>query len=320
MNESIERDWKIALERNTLISFRKFLKKYHESEYVEEAMQQINNLLDDIIWLNVSDENNIWAYEHYIYNFKNGKYIEKAKTAILELEEINEWEKVKNTKEIKPLATFIHRFPESKYAESASKRITMLEEHEDERKMFLKIMSTKSHDLYKKYISKYPNGLFVDELQQEFAFIYKLQKRIEEKKLNPDDFRTVLNTNEEIDWRIAKAKSTLEAYGEYYKKYPNGKFTDKAKAKIDEIENSEIQKVLIDIEIKLWDEIQEYPSAEKCEEYLTKFPNDYRSQAVKKILSELGNRTENQINNKNKTNTENQEKASFFKKIFDFFK
>lgn len=284
MSDTIEKDWQKALKKNTLSSYRKFLRKHPETEYVDKALSSIDKILDEIIWRNVKDENTTWAYEYYLHNYPKGKYVTLALNTIKELHENNVWEHVKNTKEIKPLIAFIEQFPESKYKQKALKRIKMLEKHDGERRLYLRAVSAKSYDLYKKYIRKYPDGLFIDEIEREFAFIRQLQNRIKsQKSIN----YTITENNEELDWQLAKARNDLSAYGEFYKKYPQSKYAAEAKQKIDDFEDLELQKMLKSLEERLWNQLLQNESLSNCNEYLMKFPKGYRSSEVKEILTGL---------------------------------
>ena len=273
----IEKDWSIAQERDTLGAYCSFLQTHSENnQYFDLALSKIDAQNDQIRWKNVRDEHTVWAYCHYLHNFPNGRYVNEAHKAIAEIEEDDKWENTVNKKTIRALVEYIGLYPKGKHSKKAEFKIDELELAHEERTQFNKVQQEKTIEAYEAFIQRYPDGFFKDEALKEITFLERINERPEK---HPE--------TEDVEWKIAQIKNTLDAYGEFYKKYPKGEYTEQAKNKIEEHEQLLLKKEMQKRELKIWERIQKENNIELCKEYLKNFPKGEYKSEVKKILYQL---------------------------------
>jgi len=112
--------WDQAIEVNTVESYNKYLTKYPEGKYLENA----KTALEEIQWQNAVKADDINYYNAYIRNYPKGKHSDEAKTAIEEIQ----WLSATKTDDINLYNTYIQNYPSGKYVYNARSKISELEE------------------------------------------------------------------------------------------------------------------------------------------------------------------------------------------------
>ena len=70
----VEPEWEKIKKKNSIISYREFIKSYINSSYLY--------LAHEAAWKKAKDKNRITYYKRYLDNFPNGKYVNEAMKAI----------------------------------------------------------------------------------------------------------------------------------------------------------------------------------------------------------------------------------------------
>jgi len=133
-----EEDWKYAERRNTIKSYKGYIRTYPNGKYVSEAEKRIKDIENRIrnnkeekAWEDAKDENTIESYKNYIKTYPNGKYVSEAEKRISEIEikirkdeEEKAWKEAENKDTIKSYKKYLKRYgKEGKYVKDAKEKI-----------------------------------------------------------------------------------------------------------------------------------------------------------------------------------------------------
>jgi len=117
--------WQEAVHKNTIESYEKYLGKYKNGKYANDAKNRITTLKDDIAWNETDSIKSIPAYEKYVNDFPTGKHIEQAKNKISLLDD-SLFSDVKKANTIAEYQRYLKICPNGKHKEEARVAIKTL--------------------------------------------------------------------------------------------------------------------------------------------------------------------------------------------------
>lgn len=302
-----KKDWLLAKEKNTVEAYQTFLNNYPKSKYENEASTKIAYLTELVIWKNIQDENTTWAYNYYLQNYPEGNYVEDAKVQLDELSS-DKYRKNDSTNAKRKNEINVNT-PQYDENETSGEKD---EEPVSNKELAAWNRAKKEHtvDAFHAYLNAYPTGHFAKEAQKETIFLSKLDERIAKTEALDKEKQT---ERENEFWKSVLENNTLEAYGEFYKQFPDGKYAEQAKQKIEAFE-----KEMDEAELKQFNEEKAYKQAIAANKlhyyniFIDKYPDS-------KYIDEIVKRKEQLINEKliekNKQLTKIEKKTE--KKPFD---
>ena len=219
------------------------------------ATWAVPTVREEVRWVNTALlQNNKEAYVQYKERYPESRRMEKIENRIEEFE----WKEVINSngdKKIEELKDFRKKYVEfsNRYYEEATDLLTKLE--------YDRISNSNSIDSISNFIDKYPNSKFTNQAIELFDRLKKsdldanreknkssLKNQVEEYDNNTSfnkkrENLTQTETDEQPDisklqsadesaWEKAKRINTLNAYQEYVKQFPAGKYLAEAKRRI----------------------------------------------------------------------------------------
>lgn len=211
-----EMAYKKASKANDIESYRKFVKKYPNSEYT----RQVKNIIEDLYWRRISIQDTISVYNLYLQKYPVGKYTDNAEARIEELT----W---KGSKSIQDYQAYLKKYPMGRYVKDAEAKV------ED-------IIYNKSESIqdYQAYLEKYPKGKYVKQVKAKIEdIIWNASKESGEIKAYQSYLAKYAHGKytgiakdkiEKLFWEQTVDKDTIEAYQEYVAEYRGGKFIQEA--------------------------------------------------------------------------------------------
>ncbi len=186
-----------------------------------------------------------------------------AKLDQLKDQEKEAFDKVISSDDINLYEDFLKNYPDSEYKDQVEVRANKIIENtlnQNEDKLYQMIISNPSRILISSYKNSYPNGKYIQQVNDEL-------KEYEKKE-------------ELTEWNKAKSKETINAYEKYLKKYPNGQFVNDANKVIINLKKEE--------EKRFWTETKKRDNIEAYRAYLKKYSNGlYADQANKKLEEKM---------------------------------
>lgn len=79
-------------------------------------------------------------------------------------------------------------------------------------------------DDLRRYLNRYPSGLFADEAREQLAAIERGRDAEEDERAR-------------LAWRLAQDADTVQAYRDFLRRYPDGRFANLARTRIQELRN-----------------------------------------------------------------------------------
>jgi len=193
---SPEKDFEKAKSENTIEVYEDFIKKYPESEFVEEA----HKIVCDLAFNEAKAKNTIEAFENYINKYPESDHIDEAKKMILDIA-YNDALK-ENTIEV--YENFIKKYPESEFVEEVHKIVCDLAFNEAKAKNTI--------EAFENYINKYPESNHIDEAKKMILDI-AYNDALKENTIKAfNDFINTYNPNKEY---ISKINEKIRQKQEY---------------------------------------------------------------------------------------------------------
>ena len=240
---SQEGKWQKTQSKNTITSYQKFIDKYPDSEYAEEAQLKIIELEYE----DAKKSNTIESYNSFIKKYSDNEFALKAQKDLMELEYVN----AKNKNTMQTYKNFINKYPNSEYVKEVNIEVDYIKAVEDnsiealkefksknpnsahssELNTFLNAVEQNTAIDFENYINTYPNSPFYEsalltlvELKyKEDKYGYTFKRYI--RKYNGTAYEQEINKKvEELEYQKAlTSKSTYEMQS-FINKYPNSKY------------------------------------------------------------------------------------------------
>jgi len=167
------RRWHAALDADTILAYRRFMRDYPQSVYIPQAKVQLD-LLDDRTWQELQPEDTVPAYQDYLKSFPDGRHEaeameridalkkaaakkERARKARLEKEEVA-WETAADTHTIAALDKYIEDWPGGQHVEEARRTRSLLQHRHDDSVAFAAARKLDNKAAYQAYIDAFPKG------------------------------------------------------------------------------------------------------------------------------------------------------------------
>lgn len=195
-----------------------YLKTYPNGRYVEEVNECIIGLnkaeQEEQLFKEVIDQNSIEKYEYYLNNHKDSKYFAIVKRLYISLiERIKEEE----TADFYALANddprllyeFIEKYPDNKNIGELKARLLAIEKKE-----FKSLSKNASKEILEEFLERHPHGFYSKEIEKRIAHLEKKEREADE-----------------LNYRYACRKNTVEAYDDYIFEEGGGFIEEAEKAK-----------------------------------------------------------------------------------------
>ena len=262
-----EQVWNKAIALNSIYAYNSFIDQFPESKYKKEAETRIQYLEDDEAWEKCCDKNTIWGYRNYLNNYNN--HTEEAKKKLRDLSLIGQ-----------------------------------------EKVLWQSAVSENKIEAFKNYCDTYPNGIYIDEAIQHIKELNEKDAALilkkSEEKVKDEERQKQEEFKEKQFWKQVNTDDTINSYQQYIIDYPNGKYKDEAKEKLDKL------KILNEEEI-YWENVNK-DSISSLNIYLENYP---KGKHYKEASNNINQLTEKQ-NKKLKLKVE-QEGISWWKNSKKWF-
>lgn len=146
-----------ACKLNTEDSYRGFIEKYPDSDYIPQAMDKLSKL----VLVSVKEENSLTAYQGFIEEYPNSNYIPEAKFFLAKLVFVS----VKEENSLNAYKAFIEKYPNSDHIPEARNNLSNL--------VFVTTREENSISAYQDFITNYPNSdslLIANAILEELEF------------------------------------------------------------------------------------------------------------------------------------------------------
>ena len=110
--------WQNLQNNITEEGLKKYIQYFPQGNYINEC----NELLSDLPWLEVKKHNTIAAYEEYRQSYP-GKHEIEIQTAITNIQDDSAWEKAETNRTLKAYKDYLSLYPKGRHATTANERI-----------------------------------------------------------------------------------------------------------------------------------------------------------------------------------------------------
>lgn len=196
--------YKKAVEKNSIRSYREFLKQYPNSEFAADIQLRY----DECGYRRARESNRESELLDYIKDHPHSLYADSAKILV----EVFAYNRALQTTDPSECRAYVLKYPDTQKAKTIQKRID-----EMERQFYNKNIDVSMDKLSRYNINEYyrlfPEG--------------KNKNKVDAKSMDLLDYEA---------YKSAKNSDTRYAWDQYVKNYPNGKYVSQAKARIREYE------------------------------------------------------------------------------------
>ncbi|QMU30065.1 outer membrane protein assembly factor BamD [Adhaeribacter radiodurans] len=195
----------------------KVKKKLLKAKIDEQAITDLQNRIDSLVFAEVVKKNTIEAVQEYIDIHKTSLYLDKAN----ELKEELTFQETLRENTDKAYSAFLKKYPNSKNKAEIKKKYDKL--------IYTKVTESKDHKAYKYFIETYPESPYIEEAKEKYELALF-------KHLTADDTETsyeayITNNPDSKYVKVAEdsifAKYTsfpsIPEYERYIQKYPTSK-------------------------------------------------------------------------------------------------
>ena len=169
-----------------------------------------------------------------------------------EAEELIAWEKAKSTLSIEAFMEYENKYPQGTFYQEAQSNITELRAWDGSRNSIAKIEA---------FLNNYPNGI-MNQIAVEMLLELKAQ-------------------DEDSAWSSARSLNTIEAFKDYQRKFPEGRYHQEAENQIADLLKQQ------QAEEKAWSEALAENTLEAYTNYMTQFPSGLNYQAAQSLVGSL---------------------------------
>ncbi len=347
--------WRATEKTKKLDAYNEYIKKYPSGRYLQTAKDRLDGIrkreAEEARQRQIKEEDNFWqmtgqkgtwdAYTNYVKKYPDGRYTKEAKVA---LDEINRWERESEEarqREIKAeddywqavekkrtrdaYNEYMKKYPLGRYFQEANDNLDEIKKRESEeaRQREIKaeddywqaVEKKRTRDAYNEYMKKYPSGRYFQEANDNLGEI---------KKRESEEARQREIKAEDDYWQAVEKKRTRDAYNEYMKKYPSGRYFQEANDNLGEIkkrESDEARQREIKAEDDFWQAAKKSETKEAYEEYIKKYPHGRYTQLAKAAIEEIMKRkTEDRYRYFIKAGNRSYNKGNYDRAIEDYGK
>ncbi len=130
---SQQSDWHQAQQKNTVSSYRKYLKKYPDGKHVSAAKQDIAHIKKQrkmeqarADWQRAKNQDTLAAYQGFLQNHSNSQFASQARQKIQQQKALQDWQQARQSNNPRVLQRFIARYPNSPQASMAHQKLAKL--------------------------------------------------------------------------------------------------------------------------------------------------------------------------------------------------
>ena len=116
---SVEKDWSMAKDANTLNAYQDFLRKHPGNAHADNAQGRILALKDDLAWNTAHSTDTVAAYQGYLNSWSGGIHAGEAAFQIKALQRAAEWKVVSADPSVPQLRAFLLKYPQGAEADQA---------------------------------------------------------------------------------------------------------------------------------------------------------------------------------------------------------
>lgn len=243
---AVENDfWRQVVAADTASAYRVYLNRYPSGRYAGQARARITALqpspadlarqAEEALGLNRNQQRRIQRHLELLGHQPgsiDGIFGRNTRNAI------GRWQSANGIQ----ATGYLNANQISQLSNQAEQRAAQLQREADERRALAEKQDRKfwsltgadnTADGFRRYLNRYPDGLFSKQAREGLAEIERTKRRAAERE-------------EREAWDRAVLAGTVESYTTYVHNYPNGRFVDEAKARIENLSNPETPKDLVD--------------------------------------------------------------------------
>ncbi|MFN2167611.1 MAG: serine/threonine-protein kinase, partial [Anaerolineae bacterium] len=175
-DEEERRQWQAALQADTVMGYRRFIERYPDSIYRDQAQVQLN-ILDEQAWEKLSAEDTRPAYEEYLQQFPAGLHeaaalrrieqIDAARAAAerrrleRERQDNEAWDAARAERSIASMQGYIDEWPAGLHIEEAQRTLRQLLDRRNDDQAYEAARALDKRDAYQSYLDAFPGGAHV---------------------------------------------------------------------------------------------------------------------------------------------------------------
>jgi len=213
--------YKIALSKNTVNSYTRFIKKYHDSHLVKEAKNNIVKLRQSL-YAKAKQENTVEAYADFLESNPENKQREEAISSMYDL--------IKKNNSINSYSKFVKDYPNSKHRSEAFSS------------MYDLIKKNNSINSYSKFVKDYPNSKHRSEAIEKTFSLVKSEDNISgfewfiSKYPSDKHVKEAVQSIHRMSLNKAKQINTVSSYNTFIITYPSAKEVNEAQVQAFQLE------------------------------------------------------------------------------------
>ncbi|RVT83263.1 hypothetical protein DXV76_13520 [Rhodobacteraceae bacterium CCMM004] len=174
--------WRDQAEGQGIDGMRRYLDRFPNGIYADEARTRLAILEDRRDWRQASNENTVAALARYLNRHPNGEFAVEARRRLEDLRAANAesesdrqerryWEQVRAQDAIATYRQYLDRYPNGRYAAEARDRIAILEADarsagNGDQQAWNRARQIDTAEAYRAYLSQFPNGAFADRARR----------------------------------------------------------------------------------------------------------------------------------------------------------
>jgi len=149
-------EWQYAIDINSTNEYQKFLEKYPRSEFSVQARQKI----EEIYWQHAEHTNTLDAYRLFLRRYPRSSYVNTAHTAM----ELIAWKEAQALNDRSAFQQYLQNFPKGKHSDGASAKLEKFD--------FEDALSLNTIPAIESFIKHYPNGKLLEEAKAKRDALY----------------------------------------------------------------------------------------------------------------------------------------------------
>lgn len=155
-------DWEEARAADTKAAYERFLEKYPEGRFSEEAQSRLTKLREPDEWRTAKSSGKQRDLRLFLEKYPSGRYASMAQQELTRLEEEEgvSWKSASQKDSVKAYQLYLESYPEEQHADVARAGLDELEDESDWRRAV-------ADDGYQEYLEKHPEGRHADNAREK---------------------------------------------------------------------------------------------------------------------------------------------------------
>jgi len=264
----------------------------------EELMAAITGKEEELFWEKSIVMDSKESYEKYIAAYPGGKFIGEAKKRmeilvtkekreIRKKEEESFWNACLDINTVSDFQDYLNRYPDGDHTEDAGMKIEVIqkkkaeeEKEKAEKDFWRNCVRTDTIAAYEKYLLNYKDGIFTKEAKERILALEENQHTV------------FLEEKDESEWRKIKDQDQKSPFENYIRKFPGGKYKDKALDSIAKITKEENFNLFTEgkYDQLSWDYLEKRITWEMGEQYLNDYPKGIHVAEIQQKIRKVKNR------------------------------